>query len=114
VTYNISVSKFCCPVCWQLIDSLNKTNSKVRFVVRAQHTNLYPVHLPPWLPDAVLEKMIQHFGKELYDKMCLFRKGFESKLPLRHNKNLSLESAAESVSSAGSTDIDTARQDQTV
>lgn len=110
--YNISVSKFCCPVCWELLNALNETSDKVQFVVRAHHSNLYPVCLPPWLPDAALEKMIQRFGEKLYNQ---FRElpGADELPPFvaGHNKNLSLESAGESVSSAGSTDINSARAD---
>lgn len=110
--YNISVSKFCCPVCWELLEVLNETNDKVQFVVRAYHSNLYPVCLPPWLPGAVLEKMIQRFGEKLYEKFCQLPCADE--LPLfvaRHKNSLSLESIGESISSAGSTDLDTVRED---
>jgi hypothetical protein len=70
VTYSISVSKSCCPVCWELLDVLNETYSNmIHFTVRPPHQNLYPVCLPPWLPDDVLEKMIQRFGRKLYDKL---------------------------------------------
>src|SRR5882762_5291466 len=71
--YNISVSQFCCPVCWNLIDVLNKMSKKVKFVVRAQHLNLYPVCLPPWLPDDVLDEMITRFRKMLFEGFCNLR-----------------------------------------
>jgi hypothetical protein len=106
--YNISVSKFCCPVCWELIEILNETNSNVEFVVHAHHSNLYPVALPPWLSNDVLEKMIQRFKKKLYEKFCQLPKTF---VPGHRNKNPSLESAGESISSAGSTDLYSARED---
>ena len=110
--YNISVSKFCCPVCWELIEALNETNHNVQFVVRAHHSNLYPVCLPPWLPDAVLEKMIESFGRKLYEQFCqLPGPDAPQRFVPGHNKNLSLESAGESISSAGSTDVNGARDD---
>jgi hypothetical protein len=109
--YNISVSKFCCPICWELLKALNETNNKVQFVVRAHHSNLYPVCLPPWLPDPVLEKLIQCFGERLYKKFEEFCQllGAGALPSFVHRKTLSLESAGESVSSAGSTDLNTAR-----
>lgn len=102
MTYNISVSKFCCPVCWELIAVLNETNPKVKFAVRAHHSNIYPVCLPPWLPDDVLEKMIHRFKKDLYKKLCQL---LEVPFVRGHNKSISMESAGESVSSAGSVDV---------
>ena len=101
--YRISVSKFCCPICWELIDVLNETNSDVQLIVRACHSNLYTVSLPSWLPNAdiVVEKMIQRFGSKLYEKFGQLPLACE---PVRgHKKSLSLESAGESVSSIGST-----------
>lgn len=116
--YNISVSKFCCPVCWELIRVLNETNKEVKFVVRARHSHLYPVHLPPWLPDSVMEKMIECFGRQLYEKFCQLPIGTDSDLdePLpfvlgHRRKNPSMESAGESVSSCGSTDMCATRKD---
>jgi hypothetical protein len=109
--YNISVSKFCCPVCWELLKVLNETQEEVRFIVRAHHSNLYPVCLPPWLSDEVLEKMIQRFGEKLYEKFYQLP-DYEVPLafvPGHKNKTLSLESAGESISSAGSTNLPTIR-----
>jgi hypothetical protein len=57
--------------------------------------------------------MIQSFGKKLYEKFGQLP-GTDELPPfvLGHkNKNLSLESAGESISSAGSTDINAARED---
>jgi hypothetical protein len=110
--YNISMSEFCCPVCWELIKALNETNNKVQFVVCAHHSNLYPVCLPPGIPDTVMERMIQCFGKKLYEKFCQLPGTDVLPSPPfvpHHNKNVSLESAEESVSSIGSTNLDTAK-----
>jgi hypothetical protein len=101
------VSKFCCPICSKLLDFLNETNDNLQFVVRAQHSNIYPVRLPPWLPGGVKEKLIQHFGKRLFEKLRQLPDADEtSAFVYGHNKSLSLESAGESVSSAGSIDVD--------
>jgi len=100
--YNISVSKFCCPVCDKLIQVLNDMNKNIKFQVREKHPNHYPVCLPPWLPDDVLEEMISRFRKMLYEKLCVLDGIDEpSEFVRGHNKNLSVESAGESVSSAG-------------
>ena len=100
--YNISVSKFCCPVCWKLIEVLNGLSKNVKFIVREKHPNQYPVCLPPWLSDDVLDAMISCFQEMLYEKFCaLLRIKEPSKFIHGHNKNTSLESAGESVSSTG-------------
>jgi hypothetical protein len=100
--YNISVSKFCCSVCWKLIEVLNKMNKKVQFIVRKKHPNNYPVCLPPWISVDILEEMISRLEKMLYEKFCQLRGIKEPSEFIRgHSKNTSLESAGESVSSAG-------------
>ena len=112
VMYNISVSKFCCPVCWQFLKVLNETNSNVQFTARAHHSNLYAVCLPPWLPEPVLQKMIEHFREILYEKLCQLA---DQPSRLGHSRDLSLESAGESVSSSGSSlDAETVWADQAV
>ena len=116
-SYNIAVSKFCCPVCWELLKVLNETNDhNLEFVVRAHHSHLYPVCLPPWLPDHVMNRMIECFGKKLYKQLCLLPSQPASEVPRSfvpgHYKNLSLESAGGSVSSVGSTDLPNAISDQ--
>ena len=76
------------------------------------HLNLYPVCLPSFLPDAVLEKMIQHFGGTLYKKLHQLIDN-ESLAP-GHRRNVSLESAGKSVSSAGSIDANAVEEDRPV
>jgi hypothetical protein len=61
-----------------------------------------------------MERMIQCFGEKLYEKFCQLPGTDELPSPgppfvPRHNKNVSLESAGESVSSVGSTNLDTAK-----
>ena len=108
------MSKFCCPVCWELIDVLNETNQNLELMVRKHHSNLYPVCLPPWLPAAALERMIQRFGEKLYKKFRQLPSVELASFRLGHNRNVSLESAGESISSAGSTDVDTVRMNQRI
>jgi hypothetical protein len=107
-TYHLSVSKFCCPVCWELIDAVNSIYCKfnVEFVVRARHSNLYPVHLPPSLPDGALDMMIDRFKQMLHDALNRLPDAnvIPSFVPGHNNLNPSLESAGESVSSVGTTD----------
>ena len=69
-TYNISMSKICCPTCWELLKVINETNNKVKFVGHAHHSNLYPVSLLTWLSDNVVEKMTQCFKEKLYEGFC--------------------------------------------
>jgi hypothetical protein len=102
--YNISVSKFCCPVCWELLEVLSETNNNLKFVVRTHHPHLYAVHLPRGLPDDALKKMIERFRKKLYEKLCQLPSVLPPIAGPGHYRNVSLESAGESVSSAGSTD----------
>ena len=113
--FNISVSKFCCPVCWEFLKVLNETNDKLEFVVRAHHSNLHPVCLPPWVPDRALEMMIKRFRKKLYEKLCELPSEVQPGLLVPtpgHYKSLSLESAGESISSAGSADMKIIKEDQ--
>jgi hypothetical protein len=104
-SYKISVSKFCCPVCWELLQVLNDLNKNVEFVVRAHHSHLYPVCLPPCLPNCVLEKMIKCFREKLYKKLRQLPSvsKSDSEVPPYvpgHYKKLSLESAGESIVSS--------------
>ena len=56
----LSVSKLCCPVCWDLLEILR--DGKVDTLqVRGRHAILYDVELPPWLSIDVLEKMVGRY-----------------------------------------------------
>ena len=104
-TYNISVSKFCCPVCWELLNVLNETNDNLKFIVSAHHSNLYPACLPTWRSDRALEGMIEVFRKKLYEKLCqlpspsVVNPSLSAPQSSGHYRSLSLESAGESISS---------------
>jgi hypothetical protein len=56
----LSVSKLCCPVCWDLLEILR--DGKVDTLqVRGRHAILYDMELPPWLSIDVLEKMVGRY-----------------------------------------------------
>ena len=48
-TSMISVSKLCCPVCWEVMRSLRGANMDT-FVVRGCHSIACIAPLPPWVP----------------------------------------------------------------
>jgi hypothetical protein len=55
----LSVSKLCCPVCLHLLGMLRRLPSD--FIIRGDHSTLYPVELPPWLPEDILAQMLQKY-----------------------------------------------------
>ena len=60
----ISVSKLCCPVCWDLLDIMSASSnhqSKPVFSVAGNHDTVYYVALPPIIPRDILNKMISRF-----------------------------------------------------
>jgi len=62
----ISVSKLCCPVCWELLAFLRRSETPHdRFLVSGCHSTLYPVELPDWLPANVVEAMMTQFQDHL-------------------------------------------------
>lgn len=52
----IAVSKLCCLVCWLLMIILRGDSENYK--VRGYHTTVYPVELPNWLPEDILEKIV--------------------------------------------------------
>jgi hypothetical protein len=62
----ISVSKLCCPVCWELFDVLNSTKSNnFQARVRGCHPTITKVALPETFPPAILEAMTNRFRRHL-------------------------------------------------
>ena len=59
----ISVSKLCCLVCWQLL-SLMRTHAN-KFTVRGRHAALSPVQLPSWLSIDIVKKMLNIYQQAL-------------------------------------------------
>jgi hypothetical protein len=70
----ISVSRLCCPVCWDLFQIIGEhsnlqdpeSDNPHPFVVRGRHSNVYDVELPYLLPQDILEKMIDRFQSYVY------------------------------------------------
>jgi hypothetical protein len=56
----ISVSKPCCPVCWELIKLL-RNNKSTNFHLDGHHKTLSQVELPAWLPVQIVEKLTARF-----------------------------------------------------
>ena len=63
----IAVSKWCCPVCWELLDILR--NKCKRFHVRGQHATLFPIELPSWLSEDCMDEMISRFKQIVRDEL---------------------------------------------
>lgn len=69
----ISVSKLCCPVCWELLEVLRpKIPTHIpppTLVVRGFHSDIYPLMLPPGLPsddyDEMVSRFLRYLGEEL-------------------------------------------------
>ena len=89
-------------------------SKNITFEVRAHHLNQYPVCLPPWLSDDVLEEMITHVRGMLYNNFRKLRDLDQPSEYIRgHNRNTSMESAGESISSIGTiADEETRNADQ--
>jgi hypothetical protein len=56
----ISVSKPCCPVCWELIKLLRNDKS-TDFHLDGHHKTLSQVELPEWLPVQIVEELTARF-----------------------------------------------------
>ncbi len=71
----ISVSKLCCPVCWELLkllgkeEELNAGGGHPVFSVRGCHSHIYPVVLPasisPKVRKDMVSKFLSYLGEEL-------------------------------------------------
>jgi len=124
--YKISVSKSCCPVCWALIIIINAIPNpkKIKFHVRARHSTLYLVDLPPFLPVSVQDQLISVFKKRLQSELseaiaaistddtgcAFFRRTHKSK-----EENRSIESIASALTvstEGGSVDCEAAVEEQ--
>ncbi len=54
------MSKLCCPVCWELLRTLNQ-DGRHNLIARGCHSTIYPVALPEWIPDHVHQDMVRKF-----------------------------------------------------
>jgi hypothetical protein len=62
------ISKLCCPACWRLFRLLTKSSTlSTLFTVRGYHSVPYPVELPVWLPEEVVNELIEFFRPILVD-----------------------------------------------
>jgi len=101
----ISVSKLCCPVCWDVLELLrNASGMRAEFIVRGRHAVLSPVQLPIWLPVEIVQQMLQMYKQILVDKFKVLmspnRVGGHSRLnSLQSNPGLSNASSEETSSS---------------
>ena len=98
VPLDVAVSKLCCPVCWDFFEIIKDDSDMVQFTVRGHHTVLYLQHLPSWLPDNVVKRMVVKYGSYLLDElrqMMLKKEQEELESKSRDgdlNKRLSIES----------------------
>lgn len=59
----ISISRPCCPACWELIALLRgtrlakATEVSPKLALCGSHWNIYPTVLPPWISDEIRDKM---------------------------------------------------------
>ena len=60
----MAVTKPCCPVCWELMAVL-RGDAENQFLVRSGNPTVYPIELPPWLPQSACEQMVDRFQKHL-------------------------------------------------
>jgi len=62
--FTIAVSKSCCPVCWDIMDILNRQqgSSVVHFQAQGRHPNLYPVDLPAILDEHIKDELLTKFS----------------------------------------------------
>jgi hypothetical protein len=60
----ITVSKPCCPVCWELLKIL-RNDASTNFHVDGYHKTLFQVELPEWLPLEMVVKLTARFEKIL-------------------------------------------------
>jgi hypothetical protein len=88
----IAVSRLCCPVCWETFQIIGQDD---KFALRGRHSSLYSPQLPPWLPDDVLDALIDRFTgfarKEVAD---MVHKVSSSSNDLGHNRSPSDESVS--------------------
>jgi len=96
----ISVSKLCCPVCWKLLAILGQENENP-LSVRGCHSTIYPVTLPQWLPDHVVEQMDKEFRTHLGEELSIMLRAAGRKraghAPHESESNISVASSSHKV-----------------
>jgi len=73
---NVSVSQVCCPVCWELFALLGNV-SGTSSSLHGSHSTMYPVELPIWLPQGIVDEMRKRFLNHLREEIKIMLKGAE-------------------------------------
>jgi hypothetical protein len=90
---SIAVSKPCCPVCYEFLDVLRDDTPD--FHIRGRHTTFYPVNFPHFLPQNILETMVDRFRQHLRQELIVAAKLLEPRsMGTRHHRTYSEESNA--------------------
>lgn len=61
----IVTSKLRCPICYDLVKLLSGEDAERFRVRRGLHDTVYPVDLPGWLPEDILQKMVSSAREDL-------------------------------------------------
>lgn len=92
----IGVSKFCCPACSALLAFLGGESNKI--TVRGCHNTLFVTDLPRWLPDGVIQHMINTFQPYLREALHTLYKHSQSGTIVLHTNDTSIQSEASDTS----------------
>ena len=63
----MSVSRLCCPICWDLLEMLRKYLREAAIAgddclqVRGRHSTVWPTELPPWTPLPIMKMMVERY-----------------------------------------------------
>jgi hypothetical protein len=97
----ISVSRLCCPVCWELFQVLDKES-----IIRGCHPTVSPVVLPKTLPESVFESMVTRFRAHLSGQLLhLLSDRKIPELKVGHHRNSSETGYSATSSSEGAKPI---------
>ena len=106
----ISVSRLCCPVCWELLNIiLSDSENESRLVsFPGCHPIIYPVELPEWLPHHIVGQMTDSFRKHLREELTSMVKGAEESARVAKQRKQHASHQSESNISVASTarDVD--------
>ena len=80
----VSVSRLCCPVCWELFQVLG-----IEGIVRGCHPTVTPVVLPETLPSHIYEEMVTRFRTHLSSQLRPLLSDIVSGSSIGHHRNSS-------------------------
>jgi hypothetical protein len=66
---DLATSRLCCPVCWHLLALMDPPIG--RFGVQGHHLKMIPAQLPPWVPVADAQAMLDTFQRKLCDELSI-------------------------------------------